>query len=72
VTPRSRRDDAAEPLFGEDWWVTDQQLFQDAVNREAGRKPRRWATIRKRKTAAAGYEQDRTRMHGGFGLLVLA
>ncbi len=60
MTRRRRHDGVGEPLFGEDWWADDQQLFQDSVTRRAApaRRPRRAATIRKRETtAAAGYEQ---------------
>src|SRR5438105_2980133 len=61
MTRRRRPSGLGEPLFGEDWWADDQQLFQDSVTRRAApaRRPRRTATIRKRETtAAAGYEQD--------------
>ena len=38
--PRRRPRDETEPLFGEDWWREDQQLFQDSLARQAtARKP---------------------------------
>ena len=38
--PRRRPRDDTEPLFGEDWWREDQQLFQDSLARQAtARKP---------------------------------
>jgi hypothetical protein len=60
MTRRRRPGDQDLPLFGEDWWAADQQLFQDAVTRRTApsRRRRRAATIRKREaTAAAGHEQ---------------
>src|ERR1017187_8978684 len=62
--PRRRsREEAGEPLFGEDWWREDQQLFQDSVARTAaaGRRPRsRRATRRAAEpgTLPDGYAQD--------------
>src|ERR1022692_2972780 len=64
IMPRRRsREEAGEPLFGEDWWREDQQLFQDSVARTAaaGRRPRsRRATRRAARpgTLPDGYAQD--------------
>ena len=45
-----------EPLFGEDWWASDQQLFQDSLTRRAAAAApaRRPVSIRRRDAAAAG------------------
>jgi hypothetical protein len=32
---RRRSDNAGEPLFGEDWWVADQKLFEVARRRRS-------------------------------------
>src|SRR5271166_1238570 len=52
------REEASEPLFGEDWWVADQRLFEDSLaRRETPRPPRRragkTANLRKQETARA-------------------
>jgi hypothetical protein len=31
MTRRRRPGDQDQPLFGKDWWVSDQRLFQNAV-----------------------------------------
>jgi hypothetical protein len=41
MTRRKNWDGVGEPLFGEDWWVADQQLFEDSVARKAARAPAR-------------------------------
>src|SRR5437773_5942016 len=72
MTGRRRRwDNFGEPLFGEDWWVADQKLFEDSLIREQSgppaprRRSRRTGTIRKRNRAApSGLVQD---MLPGFG-----
>ena len=57
VTRRRPREGVGEPLFGEDWWTSDQQLFQDSLTRRgAPAAPpggRAAATLRKRDAAAA-------------------
>ena len=52
------REEASEPLFGEDWWTADQRLFEDSLaRRETPRPPRRragkTANLRKQETAGA-------------------
>ena len=66
--PRRRPRDDTEPLFGEDWWREDQQLFQDSLARQTttrkpGRPPapRRSRAARKARppaTLPGGYAQD--------------
>src|ERR1035438_8387335 len=64
IMPRRRsRKEAGEPLFGEDWWREDQQLFQDSVARTAAtgvRPGSRRATRRAAQpgTLPDGYAQD--------------
>src|ERR1017187_2008953 len=64
IMPRRRsREEAGEPLFGEDWWREDQQLFQDSVARTAAasRRPRSGRATRRASppgTLPDGYEQD--------------
>src|SRR5262245_23218913 len=46
------------PLFDEDWWVSDQQLFQDSLARLSAPRPaapkaRRRATLRSKDAAAS-------------------
>src|ERR1022692_2937326 len=58
MTRRRNWEGVGEPLFGEDWWVSDQRLFEDSVARKASRSPpprrsRRPSTLR-RQDAAAG------------------
>ena len=31
---RRRREPVGEPLFGEDWWVADQKLFEESLFRQ--------------------------------------
>src|SRR6266571_6603211 len=56
---RRKWDNVGEPLFGEDWWRTDQKLFEDSIIRQTPpppatrRRPRRRGTIRKRNQPAA-------------------
>src|SRR5258707_4602662 len=64
MTPRRRRPPVLDqPLFDEDWWASDQQLFQDSVARQASQqdspaKPRRRTTLQnKTATADNGYSQ---------------
>src|SRR5205823_15097368 len=72
MTGRRRRwDNFGEPLFGEEWWVADQKLFEDSLVRQQSgppaprRRSRRTGTIRKRNRAApSGLVQD---MLPGFG-----
>ena len=68
---RRRRENVGEPLFGEDWWVADQKLFEDSLIRQQARpaaprrRPRRAGTMRKRnRPAPSGLVQD---MLPGFG-----
>ena len=68
---RRRPDNVGEPLFGEDWWVADQKLFEDSLIRQQARpaaprrRPRRPGTLRKRnRPAPPGPVQD---MLPGFG-----
>src|SRR6266566_2747395 len=68
---RRRWDNFGEPLFGEEWWVADQKLFEDSLVRQQSsppaprRRSRRTGTIRKRNRAApSGLVQD---MLPGFG-----
>src|SRR5438045_8640589 len=66
MTGRRRRwDNFGEPLFGEEWWVADQKLFEDSLIRQQSsppaprRRARRTGTIRKRNRAVpAGLVQD--------------
>src|SRR5450631_1228177 len=37
MTRRKSWEGVGEPLFGEDWWVADQRLFEDSVARKASR-----------------------------------
>ncbi len=63
MTGRRRDPAGMEPLFGEDWWVSDQQLFQDSLARQAAPCPvkpktaRRTTLQRKTRAASAGIEQ---------------
>src|ERR1022692_302815 len=57
VTRRRSWEGVGEPLFGEDWWVADQRLFEDSVARKASgspppRRSRRPSTLRKQDVAA--------------------
>src|SRR5260370_32109522 len=57
VTRRRTWEGVGEPLFGEEWWVADQRLFQDSLARKASpsparRRARRAATLRKHDSAA--------------------
>src|ERR1035438_8259462 len=64
IMPRRRSpEEAGEPLFGEDWWREDQQLFQDSVARTAaaGRRSRSGRATRRASppgTLPDGYAQD--------------
>src|ERR1035438_10297773 len=64
IMPRRRsRKEAGEPLFGEDWWREDQQLFQDSVARTTAtsRRSRSRRTTRRASqpgTLPDGYAQD--------------
>ena len=63
------REQASEPLFGEDWWVADQRLFEDSLaRRETPRPPRRRARKRAnlRKQEAAGVQAPVQGMLPGF------
>jgi N12 class adenine-specific DNA methylase len=44
MTRRKSWEGVGEPLFGEDWWVADQRLFEDSVARKAPRAPARRRT----------------------------
>jgi hypothetical protein len=62
---RRRWDNFGEPLFGEDWWVAGQKLFEDSLIRQQAsppaprRRSRRTGTIRKRNRAVpSGLVQD--------------
>ena len=62
---RRRQDNAGEPLFGEDWWAADQELFEDSLIRQESRpvaprrRSRRPGSIRKRtQPAQPGLVQD--------------
>jgi hypothetical protein len=58
MTRRPPKGGVGEPLFGEEWWASDQRLFQDSLARKtAARRARRPATIRRRDAAAAGDSQ---------------
>src|ERR1022692_836929 len=57
VTRRRSWEGVGEPLFGEDWWVDDQRLFEDSVARKASpsptqRRARRATTLRRHDSAA--------------------
>jgi hypothetical protein len=36
---RRKWDNVGEPLFGEEWWRTDQKLFEDSIIRQAPPPP---------------------------------
>ena len=36
---RRRREPVGEPLFGEDWWVADQKLFEESLFRQQDSPP---------------------------------
>ena len=61
MTRRRSWEQVGEPLFGEEWWNEDQQLFQDSLARQSAAKPRPRRAPRRpaqRSTLPGEYEQD--------------
>src|SRR6266581_5177652 len=67
---RRRREDAGEPLFSEDWWREDQQLFKDSQTRQAAsRSSARRVPRRPRPAASLQGEYTQDALFSGDDLL---